>query len=258
MTTTPSQPTSPPPASLPVTPSLPAGTSLPAAGEAAAHARAGRPRDDGREAAILDAAVSLVAEVGYDRMSMDAIAARAKASKATIYRRWPGKAELVVDAISRRNPDPGRVPDHGSLRADLLDVVGAMCAGCEGSDGELICGIAAASRSDPALGACMRSTILEHKRRVIEAIVERAVGRGELAAGASAATVLEVVTAVLLLRIVEGDAPEPGLALHLVDDLAIPALLRPALPYPAGGNPAGADPGVTDLTLAYTPEETTP
>src|ERR1700734_1414294 len=84
--------------------------------EAAAHR--GRQLDATRDAALRDAALELLAEIGYDRLSIDAVAARAKASKMTIYRRWSGKADLVVDAL-RCPGKTGEVPDTGSLRGDL-------------------------------------------------------------------------------------------------------------------------------------------
>jgi AcrR family transcriptional regulator len=83
-----------------------------------------RPRvEGGREEEILDATVAVVAEMGYDRLTMDAVATAAKASKATLYRRWTTKAELVVDAISRAKgcPIPEDV-DTGSLRGDLISM----------------------------------------------------------------------------------------------------------------------------------------
>src|SRR3954469_17088186 len=81
----------------------------------------GRPRDPQRRQAILDAALTLVAEVGYDRTTVDAIATKAGVSKPTLYRRWPhGKPELVADAIRKRNAEASRTPDTGSLRGDLL------------------------------------------------------------------------------------------------------------------------------------------
>ena len=73
----------------------------------------------GRDAAICDATLALLLEVGYDRMSMDAVAARAHASKATIYRRWPGKQELVLDAVRARGVGLTVAEDTGSLRGDL-------------------------------------------------------------------------------------------------------------------------------------------
>ncbi|MBA2639183.1 MAG: helix-turn-helix transcriptional regulator, partial [Nocardioidaceae bacterium] len=83
-----------------------------------------RPRVTGeREDEILDATVRVLAELGYDRLTFDQVAAEAHASKATLYRRWDGKAALIVDALSRAKglPDPA-VSDTGSLRGDLLAV----------------------------------------------------------------------------------------------------------------------------------------
>ena len=86
--------------------------------EAAAAAQ--RPRVEGlREQEILDAALVVLADVGYDRLTMDAVAHRAKASKATLYRRWSSKATLVVEALARTKGTPP-VPDTGDLRSDLL------------------------------------------------------------------------------------------------------------------------------------------
>jgi AcrR family transcriptional regulator len=68
---------------------------------AKARGRGGRSLDSSRDLALREAALALLAEVGYDRLTMDAVAARARAGKTTIYRRWPGKAELVVDAGGR-------------------------------------------------------------------------------------------------------------------------------------------------------------
>src|SRR3954452_17491342 len=92
--------------------------------EAAAAVAAARPRIEGvREQEILDAALEVLADVGYDRLTMDAVAQRAKASKATLYRRWNSKATLVVDALARTKPLP-EAPDTGDLRSDL---VAAFC-----------------------------------------------------------------------------------------------------------------------------------
>ena len=86
------------------------------AGESEHHG--GRPLDASRDVALRDAALDLLAEIGYDRLTIDSVAARAHASKTTIYRRWSGKAELIVDALnSLKGSHP--VPDTGSLRGDL-------------------------------------------------------------------------------------------------------------------------------------------
>src|SRR3954452_8735043 len=81
-----------------------------------------RPRIEGdREQEILDATLEVLADVGYDRLTMDAVAARAKASKATLYRRWTNKVSLVVEALQHQK-GPNVVPDTGSLRNDLRAV----------------------------------------------------------------------------------------------------------------------------------------
>src|SRR4051812_6676803 len=95
---------------------------------ATASAPRGRPRDPRRDEAIYDAVITLVAEVGFDRMSLDAVAARAGVSKPTIYRRCPdGKAQLVAAAISWRREAKPAPPDAGSLRGDLLAMVRHLC-----------------------------------------------------------------------------------------------------------------------------------
>src|SRR3954465_4956485 len=87
----------------------------------------GRPRDPRRREAILAAAIALVGEVGYDRVTVDALAARAGVSKPTIYRRWPGgKPEIVVEAIRAKRSEGGELPDTGSLRGDLLAMLGGV------------------------------------------------------------------------------------------------------------------------------------
>src|SRR4051794_33311565 len=87
----------------------------------------GRPQDPRRRQAILDAAVMMLAEVGYDRMTVDALAARAGVSKPTIYRRWPGgKPEIVAEAIRCKRAESGELPDSGSLRGDLLAMLGGV------------------------------------------------------------------------------------------------------------------------------------
>lgn len=85
--------------------------------------KVGRKRDDSLEKAFLEAAINILAEVGFDSMTMDMVAASAKASKATVYRRWSSKPELVRDALifmSKGSIDLEKLPDTGTLKNDLL------------------------------------------------------------------------------------------------------------------------------------------
>ena len=112
-----------------------------------------RPRVEGeRELEILEATLEVLDEVGYDLLTMDAVATRAKASKATLYRRWKGKPELVVAAIMAHKGD-AVVPDTGSLRGDLL---AAYCGASGGLDDPLAKSVLSAVVT--AMGRDRRST----------------------------------------------------------------------------------------------------
>lgn len=85
--------------------------------------KVGRKRDDSLDEAFLEAAINILAEVGFDTMTMDMVAASAKASKATVYRRWASKPELVRDALifmSKGSIELDKIPDTGTLKNDLL------------------------------------------------------------------------------------------------------------------------------------------
>ncbi|MEV0147449.1 MULTISPECIES: TetR/AcrR family transcriptional regulator [unclassified Nonomuraea] len=139
------------------------------------------PLDPGRERAILDAALELLSEMGYDRMSVDKIARRAKASKATIYRRWPGKPELVVDVICNRfDMDMPRPRDTGSLRGDLAELVRCLCETAERKH-TLIMGLSPTLVSNQELARALRAHMPSRDFGGVEALLERAWERGELA-----------------------------------------------------------------------------
>ena len=190
-------------------------------GERPAGARGGA-----REQAILDAALELVMEVGYDRLSMDALAERAHASKATIYRRWTGKAQVVAEAIRRRKSGPHAAADTGSLRQDLLQTLGGMCASLDG-DEALVAGVMSAMRTDSELAGLMRTHVLDGDSPM-DVVVARAVARGELPPGASGALVDEVAPAVVMLRLVfRGEPLDEAFLVHLVDEIVLPLLRQP-------------------------------
>lgn len=187
----------------------------------------------GRDTAICEATLALLAEVGYDRMSMDAVAARAHASKATIYRRWPGKRELVLEAVRRRHDPPAELPDTGSLRGDLLTSLSAMAATAACDEADLMAGVLRAMRRAPDLGACMRDQVLDRKLAVFRTIVARAVARGELPTHASADLAHEVSGALWVQRVlvVGGDVDNVFID-HVVDDVVIPLLSSSPEPRP--------------------------
>jgi len=185
-----------------------------------------RSRGVSRERAILSAVIGLLGEAGYEAMTMDAVAARAHASKTTIYRRWPGKPELVRAAVDAYIA--GRVlrsADTGSLRGDLLSVLQAMREHLTPEFMAMMSGLVHAMRADPELAGSLRSMFDEDS--VSAELVARAIGRGELPADDAARLaplVHEVVEAQVFRQIAAGGELGQRFAGHLVDDIVLPLL----------------------------------
>jgi AcrR family transcriptional regulator len=166
-------------------------------------------------------------------MTMDAVAARARASKATIYRRWHGKREMVVDALRCRGPQPMEAADTGSLRGDLIDTFRAARDGISGQDFELLAGVLRAMRKAPEIADEMRDQMLEQKRATARTIVHRAIERGELATGADPDVLHEVGSALLVFRVlVTGEPVDDAFITHLADDVLVPLLVASAARTP--------------------------
>ncbi|MBC6458236.1 TetR/AcrR family transcriptional regulator [Actinomadura sp. HBU206391] len=186
-----------------------------------------RGRGEAREEAILLATLELLAEVGYDQMTMDGVAARARASKATIYRRWPGKAELVVTAIKRHAGGRAMMtpPDTGELRQDLLAVLHVMRTGLVGQDASLILGLMIAMRRDPELARTVRAQVVDDKGEVFGEVIARAVTRGDLPVTVDHTLFVEISSAMLFARLfVTGEPLDDDFIGHLVDAVLLPLL----------------------------------
>src|SRR5918999_3120935 len=97
--------------------------------------RGGRPRDPSRDGVIRAAILRLLADVGYGALTMDAVASEAGVGKATIYRRWRTKQDLVVDTISDLNRAEATPPDTGSLEGDLRAMMRSMVSVINGPTG---------------------------------------------------------------------------------------------------------------------------
>jgi AcrR family transcriptional regulator len=182
-------------------------------------------RGDARTDAILDAALQLIAEVGYDRLTMDAVASRAGASKATIYRRWQGKSELVVAALARHRADDPAVGDTGSVRKNLVHTLAGMRDSLAAQDGGLVLGLINAIRDDAELAGIVRHQLVEAKRVVIADVVRRAIANGQLPAGANHALAAEISSALVFSRLlISGEPLDDRELAHLVDVVLMPVL----------------------------------
>jgi AcrR family transcriptional regulator len=139
----------------------------------------GRPRDPAVHVAILDAAEALLAEAGYARMSVEAVAARAGTSKATIYRWWPSKEALVVEALERRRVAID-VPRTDDPRADLVALLRAMVATLPPRSHSPIARLVGATADSDELAALLRTRIVGPRRARVGELVTAAVDAGAL------------------------------------------------------------------------------
>jgi AcrR family transcriptional regulator len=185
----------------------------------------GRPRDPERRRAILEAAMALIAEVGYDRATIDAIAARSGVSKPTLYRRWPhGKPELVADAIRERHDERGPVLDTGSLRGDLLALIEAQ-TGKLLDQVHLACGLVTQLRTSPELAALMQEHVIAAERARYETILARARARGELLRGHVSPLFADIAGSIVFGRVtITGEPVDRAFVEELVDHVLLPIL----------------------------------
>jgi AcrR family transcriptional regulator len=185
-----------------------------------------RPRIEGdRERQIFDATLQLLVEGGYDKLTLDAVAGRARASKATLYRRWPSKTELVLDAMSCLETTIPALPDTGTLRGDLL-VMAASKGLLQPEQASVVCGLATAMYRDPELRRSLAGRFSDPRQNHLRALLERARDRGEIRAGADLDLLAQVVPALVLFQLsvhTPGEVP-PGFVESVIDEVLLPAL----------------------------------
>jgi len=183
-----------------------------------------RPRVEGdRERQVLEATLDVLADMGYDRLTMDAVATRAKASKATLYRRWTNKVSLVIDALLLTKSAP-EVPDTGSFRDDLI---AAYC----GPDGmvqpqmiSIFTSVLTAMQRDPEFATAFREQVIGPKIAVSAAIYARAKERGEIRSDLDEELFGPALAGICLHRFyVLGQVPDPDLVTRIIDQIIVPA-----------------------------------
>lgn len=193
------------------------------------HRGPGRPRSPEVDRAIRRAAIDLLAEESYDALSIEAVAARAGCGKAAIYRRWPSKSALVVDAIAACKEQGFLLPDTGSARDDLLAYVQGLVRYLHTSDiGRVMPALVAELARNPELAASFRQMVIEPRRGLVLDTLARGVARGELRADVDLAVVADAMIAVLHHRLlITGQEVDDGLPERLVDLLWHGAAAQP-------------------------------
>lgn len=187
----------------------------------AATRRLGRPRSAGVDEALLDATLQLAGEVGINGMSMDDLAQRAGVSKATIYRRWPSKEALVLDALASAIR-PFDLVDTGSVRGDLEVYLAELGRRMQtGRSSDVLPDLISASARDVALRESLDEWV-RHRRQPLTIILGRAIQRGELAAATDLDTIIDALIGAFMYRRLLSHAP--------LDDAFVTRLLRTVLP----------------------------
>ena len=198
----------------------------------------GRPVNAAIDEQLLRATQDLLIEEGFDRLTMDAVARRCGASKATIYRRWPGKTALVVAAAAALFIAPD-VPDTGDLREDLL-ACGRAYVQREGRTAQVLAAVVTASQHDAALRDASREALGAPYGGLFESVLSRAVSRGLVPDSTDVPTLAEVFPAIAYQRVA-------AMGLLLVEEdvvRVVDGVLLPALGVSRPGTDAGLPRGV--------------
>ena len=207
-------------------------TAASARGRGAGGPRTGRPYDRSSDALILSGTLELLAERGYERLTVDEVAARTGKAKTTVYRRWATKEDVVLAAIraAGRPPESERLPDRGSLRSDLLAVVDSPWLGGPEMRMEIFAGLTSAGRSSETLASVIRAEVTNPYVDVYLRLLTRAVDRGEVAAEFSARipSLAQVIPAMTSHGLNAGNGRiQRGFFVSVIDDVVLAALHLP-------------------------------
>jgi AcrR family transcriptional regulator len=191
-------------------------------------AKPGRPMDASRDADILDAALDILAEEGYEGMTIDMVAARAKAGKATLYRRWPSKTELVIDAVAcmkTSDIDYNNLPDTGTLRGDLIAMMKTPTIKDAEKKLKIMAGLVTLLARNPQIADLARNVIVMPRVELNRFFMKRARDRGEIPADADIDTVsLVSVSMVSYKTLMMQEAVQREFLMNVLDSVVLPAL----------------------------------
>jgi len=175
---------------------------------------------------LLAVTLRLLQQHGYEGLTLEAVAAAARASKATIYRRWPSKAELVLAAFTEGVRQVAVPPNTGTLRGDLLRLGELVCQEAGAHASTLRAVLVEVSRN-PALNDAMKQ-FLEQRKAVVNLVLRQAVDRGEIDGAAIIDELWDLLPRYLISRcLMPGDPPTRHTVQALVDEVVIPSLTRP-------------------------------
>ncbi|MDX6227497.1 MAG: hypothetical protein QOI76_887 [Frankiales bacterium] len=186
-----------------------------------------RRRGQDLETAILDATLELVGAGGVGSLTMEGVAAAAHTGKASVYRRWPSKEDLLVDAMDHALPPLPDAPDTGSVRDDLLVLLRIMREAINSPSGCAIQAFMFDNSVDRSLIALVKQRVMEPRQQMLIDALARGCDRGEVRADAVNPRTAEVGPALIVHQYLMQGPPVPdAFVVQLVDDVLMP-LLRP-------------------------------
>lgn len=188
--------------------------------------RAGRKLDHSRDAGILDAALAVLAESGYEGMTIDMVATRATAARATVYRRWASKADLVLEAVSRLSAGDvtsGQLPDTGSLREDMIAMILPLTGQQEQARIQIMAGLHMLAKSEPRLADAAAAAGIGPWIQANRVLIQRAVDRGEFPPG-DVDAIAQVIPTMCAGRAGQQLPITREFSLAMIDGVVIPAL----------------------------------
>ena len=187
--------------------------------------RGGRPRDPSRDGVIRAAILRLLADVGYGALTMDAVAAEAGVGKATIYRRWRTKQDLVVDTIAELNREEAPPADTGTVEGDLRQILQSLVTVINGPMGSAMLSLLSTMPHQPALAEAFRKGPLAVWRSAFEQMWTRGQERGEVPAGAPTYLIGDAISAPLVQRwLLTGEPVDEQFADDVLRTVAMPLI----------------------------------
>ncbi len=207
---------------------------------------ASRPRVEGdREQEILDATLDVLADVGYDRLTMDAVASAARASKATLYRRWSTKAALVIDALLSQKA-PRAIPDTGNLRDDLIATYCGFGSLTDEKQITILASVMTAIARDEDFALAFRRDFIGPKVAATHEVFARAQARGEIRSDLDLDLIAPALPGIVLHRqFLLGEPADLDFVTHVIDQIILPAARAGSPPAAAAATTTLSDPTIS-------------
>ncbi|MBV9267161.1 MAG: TetR/AcrR family transcriptional regulator [Acidobacteriaceae bacterium] len=195
-------------------------------GDEAAQRGRGRPRDEVARGRILTAALEILEEAGFANTTADAIAERAGASKATIYRWWPNKGAVLIEALREQVAQETPFPDTGDVARDIREQLSDFIALLTGRRGRIFKAFIAAAQSDAEFADAFRQVWIRPRREQAQALLRKHIVEGRLPADTDLEVVMDAIYGPIYFRLLAGHAPLTAEFAEGIATMALQALLN--------------------------------